>query len=690
MNEKLSFSINNDLISVTLGKEIIENHSIAIAEQIRNSRDANATNVTVDFTEYQSDKIVIADNGEGMSLNEIKEKWFMLGSNHKREIKESLGGKGIGRFSIFKLGDCIEIETVKEGTKSIFVIEKSNINNISVKQELSNSKDGTRITITKIDPDISFYEIEKDLYNLILNKDDFEISLKFPSYYENISIINNEEIKKVIPYSATIKIMNNINGVNDINYHFLCEINKEMIYENRIISEKFQKELNTILKKYENNKKIGEIYLSLNNFNFDKKLLKLFDNNLDVTYIKDHFLNVYQGINVYRNNFKIFGHGSEDWLKLAENRLKKPGENIDNKLTYGTIVLKENNDKLIEKSNREGFISDNHSKYFRELILIIVKQFGLDRKTSISKQKEIIENQKQKNNRIATTDGVKEIKEPIKKEVENESLELFRTENNESSNKDIDNKDDKSINILKSKNLRKNSKEKINLISDEIINNITDKAKLKIIDGSGSLVENYIIQISKPGNYQYKYVLEDMEEHLEIIIQSAKVKHKNPKSKFFQESTWFHGDIDLREIHDIVYQLKDLDYEKKYLLYLISFRTILDDILKNYIANNDLKLDGDLKNNVDVVVEHILKNIKQNPNNNVVKIHRKFNGYNQLKDNLKSLQTKFSKEHYSSVLNKITHNPSPINSSFAAELSNEIILPLYVLIFEMRKEDIIR
>ena len=45
--KKAKFKVDSRLITQILGSEIIESHSIAFAEQIKNSKDANAAEVKI-------------------------------------------------------------------------------------------------------------------------------------------------------------------------------------------------------------------------------------------------------------------------------------------------------------------------------------------------------------------------------------------------------------------------------------------------------------------------------------------------------------------------------------------------------------------------------------------------------------------------------------------------------------------
>jgi hypothetical protein len=86
----------------------------AFCELINNSIQAKSKNIRIDI-EYTPDeelyplpikKISIKDDGIGVHVSEIEQKLFNIGTT----IKD--GGKGIGRFASFQIGQNIDIETV--------------------------------------------------------------------------------------------------------------------------------------------------------------------------------------------------------------------------------------------------------------------------------------------------------------------------------------------------------------------------------------------------------------------------------------------------------------------------------------------------------------------------------------------------------------------------------------------------
>lgn len=124
--QPLSFNVSTGLKSV-LGRDLITNHEVAVFELVKNSFDAKATRVDIFFSD---DEVTVADNGSGMSYQDIQEKWLFVAYSSKRENEQKdfrdriadgkryAGSKGIGRFSTDRLGDVVELQTRPESNSS--------------------------------------------------------------------------------------------------------------------------------------------------------------------------------------------------------------------------------------------------------------------------------------------------------------------------------------------------------------------------------------------------------------------------------------------------------------------------------------------------------------------------------------------------------------------------------------------
>lgn len=122
-----------------LGEQLIKNERIALVELIKNSYDADASWVKVSFIRFgpnfevtSDSKIVIEDDGVGMSLNVIRNHWLSPATPIKKLKKlisdvtdkgrKLQGEKGIGRFAVLKLGRKIDITTRPVTGKTEYVV----------------------------------------------------------------------------------------------------------------------------------------------------------------------------------------------------------------------------------------------------------------------------------------------------------------------------------------------------------------------------------------------------------------------------------------------------------------------------------------------------------------------------------------------------------------------------------------
>jgi signal transduction histidine kinase len=113
----LKFSVDAALLR-ELGERLVGRPHIALSELIKNSYDADATIVLVDFASGINGQLVIADNGHGMTFEAFRDYWMRVGSPHKQSVSHSpklhrrlTGSKGIGRLAAQFLASRIELVT---------------------------------------------------------------------------------------------------------------------------------------------------------------------------------------------------------------------------------------------------------------------------------------------------------------------------------------------------------------------------------------------------------------------------------------------------------------------------------------------------------------------------------------------------------------------------------------------------
>lgn len=132
----------NALLKSIIGKDLITDDNVAVLELVKNSFDAGSQKVDIIFENILfnddsddlivpskiSSKLIVKDEGVGMSQYDITEKWLNIAYSEKKEKREEFGrtmagNKGVGRFSCDRLGRFLTIysRTKGEDYKKLFI-----------------------------------------------------------------------------------------------------------------------------------------------------------------------------------------------------------------------------------------------------------------------------------------------------------------------------------------------------------------------------------------------------------------------------------------------------------------------------------------------------------------------------------------------------------------------------------------
>ncbi len=117
--EQKQFKVSTGLKDL-IGRDLITDDFVAVFELVKNSFDGHAKNVRILF---ENNRIVIADDGKGMSRSDILNKWLFVAYSAKRDGTEDgdyrdrigertrpyAGAKGVGRFSCDRLGATLTL-----------------------------------------------------------------------------------------------------------------------------------------------------------------------------------------------------------------------------------------------------------------------------------------------------------------------------------------------------------------------------------------------------------------------------------------------------------------------------------------------------------------------------------------------------------------------------------------------------
>ncbi|MGZ9586471.1 ATP-binding protein [Paenibacillus marinisediminis] len=716
---------------------------VVLSELIKNGVDANAKSVTVHIDTLKN-TIKVIDNGDGFTIDDILNIGNIASSSKKRDNylynkngEMLLGSKGLAFYSMFSLGDKIEVKSQNtQGQKYYFEWSKGEKKYYYTQVDDENYTLGTEILISGVEED-----------NILLLS-----SEKESSKFKHISLYNFQEkptVPKVIVIKDGVRFDLDVENINDFKEEFNAVVSFRYEHGTNTLKYKYDVDdarvkntelaieignsvdVNDILKKVYSIKPIG---LSFEDFltnglverkeisvpNFEGKWFMKRDRR------SEKFHKFESGIRLYVNKFALYNYlnKNNDWLQLTNVSQVKKNNNFRQHNVYGYVNFDQFNEldsSLMISNERGGFIENINYHKFMDILYIYILYITINIDYAI------------KNNCfIHTSNGGQgqggqgqggqgqggqgqggqgqggqgqggqgqggqgqggqgqggqgqggqgqgsqgqggQGQGGQGQGSQGQGGQGQATPNEEEENK-----------ILKIPQITISQGENCYLLDPTIIN-LTYTNGLRIIPRSAcSIVDNVFSHDNSHGEYSIDYYHGDLKETLLIKVQKRKVTGMINDDDFFTTSNHFNGTIDLRDISGLVKQLVGLKYDEKYLLYVISFRAILEEIVKKYYSKRPLlTLNSEFKDNITGMLSDIqsVLNIRRNDplESKKLEVKKVFKGHYALNNFLVGVNVKFANENYDKFLHSLTHNPSKIDKGLALEVANDIILPLHTL-----------
>ena len=391
---KEKFKISSALKNL-IGKELITDEFVAIFELVKNSFDANATEVTIKFENNRkrnTDRIIIVDNGVGMDESDLRDKWLFVAYSAKKDRVEPdyrdkiqtkrvfAGAKGVGRFSCDRLGKKLNLISVKKQIESN--TEQLTINwedfeqdpnkefvSINVQHETLKTnpykfQHGTVLEISELrdfwDRD-RLLKLKRSLEKLVNpnQKDDSDkFKIEIIADDERLDDLDkkdidkvNGEVKNFLFEQLSLKTTYLKTAISDDG----GEILTKLIDRGREIYE--VKETNAY--KVEN-KQLNRIEIHLFQLNRIAKL--------NFTRMMGMSSKEFGSIFLYKNGFRVypFGEEGEDLLRIDARKQQGYNRFLGSRDLIGRIEIYGDNAGFIESTSRDGGLIKN--EYYENLL----------------------------------------------------------------------------------------------------------------------------------------------------------------------------------------------------------------------------------------------------------------------------------------------------------------------------------
>lgn len=400
-------------LMLLLGEQLIRDSGLAVFELVKNAYDADSSQCTVllqNVDDLKKGKIVVTDNGSGMTADTLRQVWLTIGTDFRaaqravgkksnRFHRLPLGEKGIGRLAAHKLGRKITLITRVSGKDETTM--RVNWDRFETAGDLSDvkimirtrepkiftgKKHGTCIEISRLRESWTKAKV-RALHRSVTSlrspfnaPSDFDVVLSVtPQGYWLEGLLNVKDVVKDALYHA-------VGWMDGSQFHFQYKfrpyagmrhlLKSRTVTISDTLARKADREVEPInLDSF----KIGRVHFEFHIFDLEPSVVDLATSDKSGlrSYLKGN-----GGVRIYRDGIRVFDFGEpgNDWLNLDVRRVNRPVLRVSNNQLIGALMFDAGDSvDLKEKTNREGFIENDAFELLRDAVIWTLTQVEAER-----------------------------------------------------------------------------------------------------------------------------------------------------------------------------------------------------------------------------------------------------------------------------------------------------------------------
>jgi len=365
-SERLRFST---AILRLLGEELNPSPDQGILELIKNSYDADAKRCTVELkgVHIRGGSIVLEDDGIGMTADEIRNGWLIVGDSMKSRSETSpsgrllVGSKGLGRLGALRLGRKVELTTrpkSEPGAQYRMEIDWASFENVRVvedvelavtREEVSmGTSHGTEITISQLPSPWREGDIKRLARAILLLRDPFAKERGFQAVLKAEEFAALEKLAKEGYFSES-------------DFHLVAKIDSQGRASATVFGAGGKKIFVGTHDDIADEKeappyKMPALSFELWEFNLSKKGFAIASQHATIQNLKA-WLAQFGGVRLYHRGVRVMPYGEQknDWLDMNLRRSQHQELRPSTNNSSGCIRIEDSAGVFQQTTDRMGF-----------------------------------------------------------------------------------------------------------------------------------------------------------------------------------------------------------------------------------------------------------------------------------------------------------------------------------------------
>lgn len=368
-NEHLRFAPE---ILQRLGEELVPHPDLGILELVRNAYDADAATCTVSLraVDGPGGELVVVDDGEGMSEDDIRTGWLLLGKSSKKSSRytragrRKVGEKGLGRLAALRLGREVELITRQASDRPPAGIMESSLMidwrrfdraeavddvPLSIQTRTSVAAAGTTIVVRHLHRALNANDVRRLARSMVLltgpfpARNTFRAVLDAPGFTEMEQLVLNGYFDEN-EYFITAKVSENGEGSVQL-----------VDWMGRVIASATHSELSSDGVTYVCPPAQFELWV----YNLSKASFDVRQSKHTVSAVQT-WLREVGGVHLFQRGLRVHPYGDPgyDWLDMNLRRVRSPEVRPSTNNSIGRVTVDDDSDLLTPKTDRTGFLEN--------------------------------------------------------------------------------------------------------------------------------------------------------------------------------------------------------------------------------------------------------------------------------------------------------------------------------------------
>ena len=358
-----TFRFSTDILQ-RLGEELITSLDQGIVELVKNSYDADALNCTIEMlgTDKPGGTVVITDDGDGMSAEDIRDGWLVLGRSRKDPGKRTrldrlpAGSKGLGRLGALRMGSnalLVTQPTDEPGVDYSLNLRWSDFAStdlvedveLNIERSVSKPHPGTRIEIRGLRMVTDEREIRRLARELLLLADPFgdpagfKLELIAPEFKETEKLVRTAYF-------------------DDCEFRLVADLDENGFGSAKVFDSsggvRWKSSEDDFTEPYQAPVMTFELWVFL------LQGSSFAGRSATVGEVR-RWLEHVGGVHLYHRGLRVrpYGDLGHDWLDMNLRRAQDPELRPSTNTAVGRVTVIDEGGTLLQKTDRTGFIEDD-------------------------------------------------------------------------------------------------------------------------------------------------------------------------------------------------------------------------------------------------------------------------------------------------------------------------------------------